>query len=328
MEKVFGRPPSGAFLDTTRQFLKSLDLDWEEGVEFTVSLTEYGQVIATGSRQQNVLKCIGVAPGLQGEGLAATVVSELVKNAFAVGWQHLFLYTRPASAALFGTLGFYPVAATQAAVLMENRRNGIRNFVASLAPQPAAANIGAIVANCNPFTNGHLFLAQQAAAACDFVHMFILSEDRSFFSTALRIQLARQGTAHIRNLALHETGHYLVSTATFPRYFLKEKEKAGQISCELDLSIFAEHFAPALGIRCRFVGTEPFDPVTLSYNRQMKEYLPRHGIEVIEVPRVQENGAAVSASRVRALMQQGDLEQIRPLVPATTFAAIEERMQK
>ena len=39
-----------------------------------------------------------------------------------------------------------------------------------------------------------------------------------------------------------------------------------------------------------------------------------------ELPRMEKEGAPVSASRVRALLAQGEMEQVRRLVPATTYA--------
>ena len=47
------------------------------------------------------------------------------------------------------------------------------------------------------------------------------------------------------------------------------------------------------------------------------------GIEVVEIPRHEIEGQAVSASRVRALLQEGRLKDIRPLVPPATFAYLE-----
>jgi len=56
-----------------------------------------------------------------------------------------------------------------------------------------------------------------------------------------------------------------------------------------------------------------------AYNQAMAVQLPGHGIEYIEIPRYCINDLPVSASHVRALIQNGMLEAIRPLVPDTTF---------
>lgn len=314
-----GRPLTGKKRSDTEQFLKSLGLEWEEGLETTCNLVENGVICATGSRQGNVLKCIGVSPEYQGLGISAAILTELVKDAYLNGIFHLFLYTKPQNRQMFAGCGFYEVAATADVLLMENRRNGIRDFLRTLPRRSEAADIGAVVANCNPFTNGHLYLIEQAAARSDFLYLFILSEDRSEFSAADRLLLAREGTAHISNLAVYPTGDYLISQATFPQYFLKEKQRANLIQCELDLNIFCSWFARYFGITKRYVGSEPYCPVTSEYNRRMKAVLPQRGIDVIELARREINGSAISASRVRELLHKGQMPEVRSLVPDTTY---------
>ena len=93
-----------------------------------------------------------------------------------------------------------------------------------------------------------------------------------------------------------------------------------EISCQLDLEIFAGSFAPALGLQKRFVGTEPLDPVTRQYNEALQASLPGRGIAVVELPRLEVGGQPVSASRVRACLAAGDLASVRQLVPDTTYA--------
>lgn len=319
--------PSGPRRAAVEAFLNNAGLAWEQGIEFTVNLLEEGQIVATGSLDGDVLKCIAVDETRQGEGYAATIVTALWKEAHARGRSHLFLYTTPENAAMFSGLGFYTVARAENSLLMENRRNGIGQFLAGL-PRPAVAGrVGAVVANCNPFTLGHRYLVEHAAARCDAVHLFILSEERSLFPAAARLELARLGTADLPNVLVHPTGGYLVSAATFPTYFLKDANPEN-VRCELDLAVFAAHFAPHFNISVRFVGTEPISPVTDAYNRAMAQALPPRGIAVELVERKWINGGPVSASRVRRLLAQGRLEDIRPLVPPTTYAYLASPPEK
>ena len=120
-------------------------------------------------------------------------------------------------------------------------------------------------------------------------------------------------------MVLHHTSDYLISSAVFPTYFIKEKTRAEQANCELDLRIFCEYFAKELGITRRFVGTEPFCPVTGAYNCDMKQVLGEYGIEVVEIPRRQLDGVEISASSVRERMKAGDYDAIRRMVPQTTM---------
>ena len=109
-------------------------------------------------------------------------------------------------------------------------------------------------------------------------------------------------------------GDYIISRATFPAYFLQGDPE--QARCDLELTLFGKRIAPALGITRRFVGQEPYSPVTARYNQRMQALLPQWGIRVEEIPRLE----GISASRVRQLLRQGRLAELQPLVPETTYA--------
>ncbi|MDR1930101.1 MAG: [citrate (pro-3S)-lyase] ligase [Treponema sp.] len=331
-----GYPFRGAALEKLRDFLRDNGLDYDDRIEFSVCLMDGEAIAAAGSIGGGVLRCVAAARDRQNEGLAASVVTELIHHAAREGRHHLFLFTKPGNGGLFSNLGFYPVAETGEALLMENKKEGVRRFVASLsrpggksaaavgkgAGAAGAAGTGvtgAIVANCNPFTLGHLYLVETAARECDALHLFILSEDKSEFSVEVRRELALRGTAHIPNVIVQPTGPYLVSGVTFPDYFLKDSASPEAVNTELDLTIFARHFADPLGITRRYVGAEPLDPVTAAYNRQMRRILPRYGIQVAELLRLEQRGAPVSAGRVRRLLGEKNFAALKELVPPASF---------
>lgn len=315
-----GRPMTGRNLARMRTFLASVGLSYDEHAEYSVCLLDEDFAIqAAGSVDGAVLKCLAVAPDRQGEGLAAALLTPLVQYAFEQGRTHLFLYTKPQNQALFAGLGFYPILKTEDVLFMENKRNGFRQFLDGLRRETPACDgtIGAIVANCNPFTLGHRYLVEQALERCDLLHLFILSEDRSAFSAGDRLRMARAGTADLPRLVLHGTGEYLLSYATFPTYFFKDQAQAGQANCRLDLELFGREIAPALGITRRFIGTEPLCPVTAAYNRAMADLLPRYGVTVTELPRLTRDGVPISASEVRRCLVSRDEVRLRQLVPET-----------
>ena len=95
-----------------------------------------------------------------------------------------------------------------------------------------------------------------------------------------------------------------MSKASFPQYFIKDKTEVSRIKCELDLEIFSGIFAKELGISKRFFGSEPLSETTRKYNEAMKIYLPKKGIEAIEVERAEALGEPISASRVRMLFDE------------------------
>lgn len=319
MQFEYGSPFSGFAKEELKRFLKRSMLDYDENIEYTINFLEDDEIIATGSLDRNVLKCIAVSQNHQGENLTAPLLSQLKQEAFCRGYEHLFLYTKPQNQQLFENLDFYAVAKTDDMLLMENRKNGVSSFVDSLVA-PNNGVIGCIVANCNPFTKGHRYLIETAASACDWLHLFVLSEDRSLVPACDRFELVKAGVADLKNVLVHPSSDYLISSASFPTYFLKEKETIPAVTCRLDLEIFVQNFAKRLHITKRFVGTEPTCAVTGAYNKEMKQILPKHGIDVIEIPRLESCGTAISASTVRRLWKDEQWDKLAEFVPETTLS--------
>ena len=296
--------------------LQKANLACDEQLESTVLVWEGDSLIATGSRWGNILKCIAVDDAHRGEDLTATVLTALRQDAFTDGYSHLFLYTKPKNEFMFSSLFFYPIAKTGDVLLMENRQNGIGNFLNTL-PVAEGKTVGAAVMNCNPFTKGHRYLIETAAKECDRVYVFVLSEDRSEFSAKDRMEMVKLGTADLPNVTVLPTGPYLISAATFPTYFLKEREKAAQIQCLLDIEIFAKYYVPKFGIQKRYVGTEPLSPMTAQYNEALAAALPGKGVQLRQVERLEQDSTPVSASDVRKALDNP--EKLARLVPQSTL---------
>lgn len=285
--------------------------------EHTVLVWEEDELIATGSREGNILKCIAVEDACQGQGLTAVLLTHLRRNAFQAGHSHLFLYTKPQNEYLFTPLLFYPIARAGKVLLMEDSSRGIYRFLDSLkAPE---GECGAIVMNADPFTLGHRYLVETAAKQCGNLLVFVLSEDRGRVPADDRLELVRRGTADLPNVTVLPTGPYLISSATFPTYFLSDRDNAADVHCMLDVEIFVKFFAPRFHITRRFVGTEPLSALTARYNETLKEQLPGRGIQVTELPRLTSSGTPISASAVRKALDAGDRDTVRSLVPQTTY---------
>ena len=308
-----------------QELLQRSGLTADESAEQTVLLWDDDRLAAAGSRQGNLLKCIAVDPDRQGDGLTATLLTALRQEAFRDGHRHLFLYTKPENRAIFSSLFFYPIAQTEKVLLMEDQKDGIRRFLEGLPVRSCSGDVGSVVMNCNPFTLGHRWLIETAAASCEHLYVFVLSEDKSRFSAADRLEMVRLGTADLSNVTVLPTGPYLISSATFPTYFLKERDSAPDIHCALDLEIFTRYFVPRFSITHRFVGTEPLSPATGRYNDALKAHLPPRGVSLLELPRPEQAGQPVSASAVRALLDSGDISSVRALVPPTTFDYLQAR---
>lgn len=306
-------------------FLRRTDLEPDENVQRTVLVWDNGELVATGSRQGNLLKCIAVDEDRQGEGITATLITALRQDAFAEGKQHLFLYTKPQNEFMFSSLFFYPIAKSGKVLLMESKKEGIREFVGSLPKAAEAGKIGAAVMHCNPFTLGHRYLVETAAKNCDHLYVFVLSEEGAMFSPEDRMEMVKAGTADLPNVTVLPTGPYLISSATFPSYFLKDKEKLPEIQCRLDIEVFTRYFAPHFGITHRFVGSEPFSPSTALYNEALMTYLPPAGIRVTELPRMEIGDTAVSARAVRSWLEAGEKEKAAAMLPKTTVEILKNK---
>ena len=277
------------------------------------------RLAATGSCFGNTIRCLAVDRSRQGEGLLNQVVSHLMEVQAGRGNSHIFLYTKPQSAKFFGDLGFYEIARVEdRLVFMENRRLGFAGYCAALEKERREGSAAAVVMNANPFTLGHLHLAERAAAENETVHLFVLSEEAGPIPFAVRRRLVREGVAHLGNVVCHDSGPYIISAATFPSYFLRDRETVIRTHAALDLAVFGK-IAPCLSITRRYVGEEKTSFVTSLYNETMIRRLPELGVECRVVPRLEANGAPVSASTVRQAIHDGRLEDIRPLVPETTW---------
>lgn len=292
----------------------------DKNLDYTCGIyDEDFRVIATGSCFGNTLRCFAVDHSHQGEGLLNEIISHLIDYQAGRGNIRLFLYTKPGTAKFFGDLGFYEIARVpDRLVFMENRRDGFSAYLSALEKDKKDGVSAAIVMNANPFTLGHQYLAEQAAAQCDALHLFVVSEDASLIPAAVRKRLVREGVGHLPNVILHDCGPYMISSATFPSYFLKDSDTVIESQARLDVQIFLR-IAETLGITARYVGEEPTSQVTGLYNRVMADTLPRAGIACHILPRKQLNGQPISASTVRQAIKTGDGALLRALVPQTTW---------
>lgn len=330
-------------------FLKRNGLRFDDMHYYAAITDDDGEMIAGGGLKGNVIKCVAVDDAHKGEAIANTLISHLIAHANEEGHSNVKLFTKPKNRQLFESLSFRLLAEAPEAVLMETGIGGINNTVEALkkireesekykeynkeckeegktnlnpsTPQPLTTTTplrGVVVMNCNPFTLGHRYLIEQAAKQVERLFVMVVREDCSLFAYAERKAMVEQGVAHLENVMVIDGSEYAISQATFPTYFLKRLDDAADTQMLLDLDLFRRHIAPALGTTVRFVGTEPTDRLTRRYNQLMHDVLA----DVRETARLEKKGNAVSASRVRKAMEQGDMSTIRQLVPPTTLPYI------
>ena len=293
-------------------------------LDYTLGLYDgEGRLIATGSCWRSTLRCLAVASEHRGEGLMATVVSQLLRVQAERGNDPVFVYTKPENAALFADLGFSEIAGMKDAVFLENRKDGFAAWLSGVAAQLEAvqgkAETAAVVMNANPFTRGHRYLLERAAEENDRVLLFLITEENGAIPYAVRKRLVEDGIRDLPKVTLIPAGPYIISHATFPSYFLKSEETVVRAHAELDLAVFRK-IAAALGISRRYVGEEPLSRVTALYNEIMARALPESGVECRIVPRLEICGEPVSASAVRQAIQNGDRERVRTMLPESGCA--------
>ena len=291
----------------------------DRNLDYSCGVFDDGELIACGSSFHNTLRCLAVSSDHRGEGLMNQVVSHLMERQVNLGNSHVFLYTKVKNERIFKDLGFYEIARVDGSlVFLENRRDGFARYLRSLEKTRRDGKCAAVVMNANPFTLGHRYLIETAARENDFVHLFLLSEEAGPIPFAVRKKLVQAGVADLGNVIFHESGPYIISSATFPSYFLRDEDDAILAHARLDLAVF-EKIAAALNLSARYVGEEKSSHVTALYNRTMAELLPRMGLAFREIPRLQADGEIVSASTVRQAIHDGRLEDYRQLLPQTTY---------
>ena len=299
----------------------------------TVTRGDGEEILAGGGLAGDIIKGIAVSERARGDNLTGPLVSRLLEMAEEAGHTNVKVYTKPENEAVFVSLGFHAIGRSPGILLLENGR-GLEEYGRRLAeigtpdlhggdrslPADGAAAVcrpladdgrtvaadgrgrtGVIVMNADPMTLGHKYLIEQAAARTERLYVIVLGGDRSRFSAEERFRIAasvcRAASPRVRAV---EGGDYCISPATFPSYFLKRKDEAAEQQMRLDLDLFARHIAPALGASVRFVGSEPLDPMTARYNELMRELLPQHGIEVIEIERLALEEGTASADCMKA----------------------------
>ncbi|MDD3299034.1 MAG: [citrate (pro-3S)-lyase] ligase [Firmicutes bacterium] len=304
--------------EKAESLIRQCGLTVTKNVDYTMGLFNDGILVATGSIKGDMLQMLAVSPEYQGHDFTAIVILHLVKYADENNITTLHLFTKPEKVEMFIPMGFRTVAVVWPyTALLEWGGPGIEEFCSKLR-EIAYPGAAALVMNCNPFTLGHRWIIERAASENDHVFVLTVEEDASMLPFVHRIRLIREGTADLSNVTVIPGGRYVVSLLTFPSYFTAEEDLA-EAQSSIDAEIFVKHIAPALGVKKRYVGSEPFSTVTNIYNEVLIKRLKPVGIQVVKLDRFEVEGVPVSASRVRRLLSQGCLNKIKKLVPPTTW---------
>lgn len=303
--------------DSIRTFLNRFNLVYEDDIDLTLALKEGETIIATVSAAKNIVKCVAIDETYQGEGLLNRLMSALIKRLNQRGHTHLFLYTQPEHVELFETLGFRKIVESMNLSFME-MGGDIERTLTDLksAHDLGKSPKGAVIINANPLTNGHMHLIREAKKNHDHLLVFVVSEDRSFFPFDARFKIIEETLQDEKGITVLPTKDYLVSYATFPKYFLKHESTIKKEHALIDVLVFKQYYMKIFNITDRYVGEEPYSPMTSTYNLTMKQYL--NG-ELHIIKRKSIGDVPISASTVRKLLKQKPVESVEKYVPKATL---------
>jgi len=296
----------------------------DDKVTKTIAIFDDQTIVATGSLYHNVIKMIAVDKSYQGENLTALILNRLIQLFNEQNITKYFLFTTSENQKFFLDFNFQLVVSYQNIVMLENKVYPITERLLHIKKELNLTRgvTSGIVMNCNPITNGHLYLIETCAKSSDHVIIFLVEEDQSVFPFDIRFNLVKKATQHIKNVHVVPSTPYVISAATFPTYFLKELSDYSKLYMNIDLLIFKTYFMKILDIDFRYVGNEPLDPMTSTYNQTMKSLLNDH---LVIIDRLEKDQQVISASLVRKLVKANAFEQIKGLVPPVTYQFLKSK---
>lgn len=306
-------------IEEYKKLLEEEQLQYEKS-EYQLGVYDGETLIGGISLDGNTIKQLVVKKEFKGQGVSNALISETIKYAFSLQIYHIFIYTKPENEEQLNSLGFYTIYKSNKILFLENQKNGIREYCNTLnLKKVEGSKIGSIVMNANPITKGHNHLVKEATQECDHVHLFLVKEDASSFPYEDRLELVKKVTEKYNNITIHKGSCYIISKATFPKYFIKSEGEVLDAYATLDVNIFGKYISEALDINFRYIGTEPYSKTTNVYNEILKKDLVNYNITVEEKDRFKIGNEIVSASKVRNLISIGQLEDSYIYLPEETI---------
>lgn len=309
-------------VEEVKAFLNKNNLDFDKNVDYTVVIRENNEIKATCSKSGEVLKCFAISEELRGNGISEKLITELNNKLFEEGIYHSFIFTKPENVDIFMGLNYKLICKVEKVALLENGIGSIDSYIKGIQKKydlHCNKQRAALVMNCNPFTNGHRYLIEEASKHNEEVLIFVVEEEKSLFPFEVRYNLVKYGVMDLLNVKVIEGGPYIISSATFPTYFLREEGAISKAYTQLDSEIFLKYFCGPLNINVRYVGDEPYCNVTRSYNETLMETFKRYNKKLIVIGRKEFSNRAISASMVRKYIKNGNINDIEALVPKTTY---------
>lgn len=301
-----------------KDFLASFGLSYENDIDKTLYIEENGTIIATVSKAKDVIKCLAISPSYQSENLSATLINKIIEKMREESIYSYMVFTKAIYENTFVNLGFKKLANTSTTVMLEGGIDSIEDTINKMKVKINAefgsinenVKIGSIVMNANPITLGHQYLIEKSVLDNDLTLVFVVEEDSQEFDFQTRYSLVYLTCKKYENVVVLPASKYIVSKATFPTYFLKEDKVDHEISM-LDGLIFKNYFMNKLNINKRYVGSEVKEKMN-DYNKTLASILQE---DLILLERISLNETIISASYVRTLLKEGNIEKALTFIP-------------
>lgn len=307
-------------IEEIRAFLEGFGVTYDFPQK-TFVIREKGKIISSGSADNNILKYFFTDPAYKGEGTISLIYNSLLRYLLESGFHSYFVFTNPKNKKIFESLGLKVVYNTEDVSLLEGGFYNYSKWIEKIKKdlKTKKGKRGAIVMNCNPLTLGHKYLIEKAMERVDNLLIFLVQEDRSIFPFNDRWNILKEEFGQDERIDLIGSGPYIISSVTFPTYFLKEEDDKLDIYTKLDAGIFAGKIAKDLQVDIRFLGTEPFDRLTQAYNKNLKIILDKAGIDLEIIDRKKIDDKIISASKIRGLLKGNRESEAFSLLPQSTI---------
>lgn len=305
-------------INQVKDFLASFGLRYEDDIDKTLYIEENGKIIATISKTKDIIKCLAISPLYQSENLSSVLVSKILEKMREENICSYMVFTKAIYENTFINLGFKKLVNTSNTVMLEGGIDSIEDTIKKMKVKINAeygvidqnTSVGAIVMNANPITLGHQHLIEKANLENDLTLVFVVEEDDQEFDFQSRYSLVYLTCKKYENVVVLPASKYIVSKKTFPTYFLSKDIVDSEVSL-IDALIFKKYFMEHFKINKRYIGSEVKEKMN-NYNMTLTDVLED---KIVLVDRIKVNNTVVSASHVRNLLKEGNIEQALTFMP-------------
>lgn len=300
------------------EFLLKFDLKFDKDITKTFYVEEDDSIVGTISVANYIIKDLAVLDKYQGENIASSLINHVIKYFSNNSIYNYQVFSKPKYKSLFENMNFKMLVETEKLIMLEGGITDIDETLEKIkkllevrfTPINENSDIASVVINGNPITIGHEYLVSEASLNHNIVIVFIVEEDKSEFTFIERLSMAFLAFHKFSNVYVIPSTKYIVSSLTFPNYFLKETDISEEMA-KVDALIFKKYFQKKLFIKKRYIGSESTKKME-NYNNELKEIL---GDTIKIVERLEIDRVRVSASAVRNLIKEGKTKEALKYIP-------------